>query len=242
LHGGVQNFYYRASRAKASQLNQRLDEVSGFRFADALPGCAHSYLLPVIERELDSIPWQRSEKRIVDVGCGNGSVAGFLQKKGYSVVGVDASIEGIGLATRQYPDVSFVHGSVYDNLSSTMGRFPVAICLEVIEHLYAPRLLVKTLADLLEPGGKLILSTPYHGYFKNVALALSGKMDQHFTALWDHGHIKFWSPQTLTTIFREGLFEDIRIHRVGRIPPLAKSMVMVATRAGTEPARGAAAG
>ena len=217
-------------------MNQRLDEVSGFRYVDALPGCAHSYLLPVVGQELESIPWKGGVKRLVDVGCGNGSAAGFLQKKGYSVVGVDASAEGISQATRQYPDVSFVQGSIYDNLSSTLGRFSAAICLEVIEHLYAPRVLVKTITDLLEPGGKLILSTPYHGYLKNVALALSGKMDQHFTALWDHGHIKFWSPHTLESLFREGGFEDIRIRRVGRIPPLAKSMVMVATCPGA-PAR-----
>jgi len=145
------------------------------------------------------------------------------------VVGVDASSEGISQATAQYPEVSFVHGSVYDRLSSTMGNFPAAICLEVIEHLYSPRLLVKTLVDVLEPGGTLILSTPYHGYMKNLALAASGRMDEHFTALWDHGHIKFWSPATLTTLFREGGFQNLRIQRVGRIPLLAKSMVLVAT-------------
>jgi hypothetical protein len=37
------------------------------------------------------------------------------------------------------------------------------------------------------------VSTPYHGYHKNLGLALSGKMDAHFTALWEGGHIKFFS-------------------------------------------------
>jgi 2-polyprenyl-6-hydroxyphenyl methylase/3-demethylubiquinone-9 3-methyltransferase len=215
--------------AKGLQLSQQLDEVSGFRYVDARPGCAHSYLLPIVERELESMPWPASGKRVVDVGCGNGSVAGLLHQQGYAVVGIDASSEGVAHAKAQFPGVSFTQASVYDDLASTLGRFPAAICLEVIEHLYAPRDLVKTLAGLLEPGGRLILSTPYHGYLKNVALAVSGKMDQHFTALWDHGHIKFWSPATLASLFRERGFEDIRIRRVGRIAPLAKSMVMVAT-------------
>lgn len=212
-------------------MSQQLGEVSGFRYENARPGCAHSYLIPLVTRELESHPW-RGDKRVIDVGCGNGSVAGLLHGQGYDVVGVDASVEGIRRATHEHPDVRFVHGSVYDDLSSTLGRFPVAICLEVIEHLYSPRLLVKSLRDLLEPGGKLILSTPYHGYLKNIALALSGKMDQHFTALWDHGHIKFWSVATLTSLFREGGFENIVIHRAGRIAPLAKSMVLVATSLG----------
>ena len=79
-------------------------------------------------------------------------------------------------------------------------------------------------------GGTAILSTPYHGYWKNLALALSGQMDRHFTALWDHGHIKFWSMRTLTILLEAAGFHDIRFERVGRIPPLAKAMIAVARR------------
>lgn len=45
-----------------------------------------------------------------------------------------------------------------------------------------------------------------------------------------HGHIKFWSFLTLGTLLREAGFTDIRFLRVGRIPPLAKSMIAVARR------------
>jgi hypothetical protein len=79
-------------------------------------------------------------------------------------------------------------------------------------------------------GGNAILSTPYHGYWKNLAMALSGKMDAHFTALWDHGHIKFWSIRTLSILLEEVGFRDLQFERVGRIPPLAKSMIAVAQR------------
>jgi 2-polyprenyl-6-hydroxyphenyl methylase/3-demethylubiquinone-9 3-methyltransferase len=81
-------------------------------------------------------------------------------------------------------------------------------------------------------GGTAILSTPYHGYWKNLAMALTGKMDAHFTALWDHGHIKFWSVRTLTLLLEEAGFRDIHFERVGRIPPLAKAMIAVARRPG----------
>jgi len=61
-------------------------------------------------------------------------------------------------------------------------------------------------------------------------MALSGKMDAHFTALWDHGHIKFWSIRTLSILLEEVGFRDLQFERVGRIPPLAKSMIAVAQR------------
>jgi 2-polyprenyl-6-hydroxyphenyl methylase/3-demethylubiquinone-9 3-methyltransferase len=83
---------------------------------------------------------------------------------------------------------------------------------------------------LLEPGGLLIASTPFHGYWKNLALALTGKMDRHFTALWDHGHIKFWSEDTFRRLLEEAGFQDVRFQRVGRIPPLAKSMIAIARK------------
>jgi len=63
-------------------------------------------------------------------------------------------------------------------------------------------------------------------------MALSGKTDAHFTALWDHGHIKFWSVRTLGELLGEVGFSDVRFERVGRIPPLAKSMIALARRPG----------
>lgn len=76
-----------------------------------------------------------------------------------------------------------------------------------------------------------IISTPYHGYLKNLALAATGKMNAHFTALWDHGHIKFWSIPTLTQLLRERGFTNIRSRCVGRIPAIARSMIAVPQKA-----------
>lgn len=61
-------------------------------------------------------------------------------------------------------------------------------------------------------------------------MSVHGKREAHFTALWDHGHIKFWSIRTLSTLLREAGFVDIRFERVGRVPALAKSMIAIARR------------
>ena len=124
------------------------------------------------------------------------------------------------MANARYPHLKLYLGSAYDDLAARYGRFPVVTSLEVVEHVYSPRQYAATLFDLLEPGGVAFISTPYHGYWKNLALALSGKMDAHFTALWDHGHIKFWSVRTLRQLLQEAGFTEIRFLRVGRIPPL----------------------
>jgi 2-polyprenyl-3-methyl-5-hydroxy-6-metoxy-1,4-benzoquinol methylase len=120
--------------------------------------------------------------------------------------------------------------SSYDDLATKFGRFPLVVSLEVVEHTYDPRQYARTLYALVEPGGIAIISTPYHGYFKNLVLALTGQLDKHFTALCDGGHIKFFSIATLGRLFTEAGFMDIRFILVGRIPTLAKSMVAVARK------------
>lgn len=60
-------------------------------------------------------------------------------------------------------------------------------------------------------------------------MALTGKMDGHFTALWDGGHIKFWSRKTLTTLLAKHGFEVMEFRGCGRFPYLWKSMFIRAS-------------
>jgi 2-polyprenyl-6-hydroxyphenyl methylase/3-demethylubiquinone-9 3-methyltransferase len=110
------------------------------------------------------------------------------------------------------------------------GGFDAAVSTEVIEHLYAPHLLPRFAHALVRPGGHLVLTTPYHGYWKNLALSLFDKWDHHHTALWHGGHIKFFSRRTLTRLLTENGWQVRRFRGIGRLPGLWKSMLLVAQR------------
>lgn len=207
-----------------------IDNNSFYRYSDNELNHSHSFLLPSVLKELDDLSHQIHDLRIFDLGCGNGSVACEIANRGWRVIGVDPSVEGIAVAKLNSANVNLFQGSAYDNLPNQYGLFPVVISLEVVEHLYSPRKWASTMFALLEKNGTAIISTPYHGYFKNLAIAVTGKMDAHFTALWDHGHIKFWSQATLKKLLLEAGFVDIRFIRVGRIAPLAKSMIVIAKK------------
>lgn len=199
-------------------------------WGDAAHACSHRYLLPAVERVLSGLALPQGRRRLFDLGCGNGSAAAALHALGYEVTGVDPSPSGIAQARAAHPSLALAVGSTDDDLAAIHGRFPVVVSLEVVEHVYAPRRFAKRAWELLEDGGTAIISTPYHGYWKNLALAVTGRMDSHFTALWDHGHIKFFSPTTLWALLAEAGFVDVQIVRVGRIPPLARSMIAIARR------------
>lgn len=189
-------------------------------------GYSSAYLLAPLLRRLGALPG----RRIFEVGCGNGALANRLTALGYSVTGIDPSERGIALANAAFPGIKLFAGDAYDPLADRFGTFPIVLMLEVIEHVYLPHNVIATCRALLEPGGALVLSTPYHGWLKNVAVAVSGKFDHHVHSLQDGGHIKFWSVATMTELLRRGGFNNIQLARIGRVPALAKTMLVTAVR------------
>jgi 2-polyprenyl-3-methyl-5-hydroxy-6-metoxy-1,4-benzoquinol methylase len=198
-----------------------------YGFASAEPPGSARYLTPHILR----ICRRLSAGRVLDVGSGNGALCGALSTAGFDVVGCDPSEDGVSVARAAYPHLSFHRLGVYDDPAAVGRRdFDVVVSTEVIEHLYLPRALPRFAAQVLASGGHLVLTTPYHGYVKNLALAASGKLDGHFTALWDGGHIKFWSRATLSTLLSEEGYNVTGFGAAGRVPYLWKSMILIAQR------------
>jgi 2-polyprenyl-3-methyl-5-hydroxy-6-metoxy-1,4-benzoquinol methylase len=183
-----------------------------------------SYLWP---RAIPILSGLKSGASILDAGCGNGLFAKELCDRGFRVCGIDAEASGIELARKNAPSASFTMGSIYDDLRGLGGApFDAIVSLEVIEHLHRPRLFVDRAFECIKPGGLFVLSTPYHGYLKNLVLAAAGKMDWHYTALWEGGHVKFWSRNTLTELGERAGFRPVGFAGAGRMPWMWKSMVL----------------
>jgi 2-polyprenyl-3-methyl-5-hydroxy-6-metoxy-1,4-benzoquinol methylase len=207
-----------------------LENISGYKWGNTQPSHTQNYLFPKILRILNELRKKAGTNKIFEVGCGNGAFGIELIKCGFDVCGVDPSIEGIEQIKKTNAQLNFSVGSCYDPLHEQYGQFPIVISLEVIEHVYSPRKFARCIYLLLESGGTAIISTPYHGYVKNLILAITGKMDEHFTSLWDHGHIKFWSEYTLKILLEEAGFINIRFEKAGRFGPVSKSMIAIAKK------------
>jgi 2-polyprenyl-3-methyl-5-hydroxy-6-metoxy-1,4-benzoquinol methylase len=205
------------------------EHVENYGWATAEGPHSCDYIAPKILDVLAGL----DAKRVLDLGAGNGHLCSELAAAGYEVVGVEYDREGVEIARQAHPEVPFYQYGVEDDpreLMALQQPFDAVVSTEVIEHLFSPHLLPIYAAGTLRNGGYLVLTTPFHGYWKNLALSLLDKWDLHHTALWHGGHIKFWSRRTLTQLVERHGFRVVHFTGVGRVPHLWKSMVLVAQR------------
>jgi SAM-dependent methyltransferase len=110
----------------------------------------YEFALPLVEN-----------RRVLDVGCGEGYGAALLAERAAAVVGVDYSPVAVEHAASTYkrPNLTF-HVADATALPHELTGFDVVTCFEVIEHITKASELVHDLRRRLRPGGILVLSTP----------------------------------------------------------------------------------
>ena len=182
----------------------------------------HDALLTMLNKDTNSC--------ILDLGCGNGHLVSYLVKQGHDAYGTDASENGIAIAKKEYPGRFFLQDLSTDKLPVELQKlkFDTIVSTEVIEHLYNPDGFIEFCKNVLQKHGELIISTPYHGYWKNLLLAILDKWDSHHDPTWHGGHIKFWSKKTLTKLLTDKGFTVTEFKGCGRAPYFWKSMIIKA--------------
>ena len=168
-------------------------------------------------------------KDICDIGCGNGYIASRLASLGYNVTGVDASRTGIELArkNRLSGNLKFICSRIDADLVAFLSdnKFDLVLSSDVIEHLYRPADLIEAASSILKPYGHIVIGTPYHGYIKNLMIAILNKWDAHHTVAREGGHIKFFSVNTLRVLLQKYGYTNIAFCYYGRAPLLWKNMI-----------------
>ena len=157
--------------------NARDGEHIEYMWGSDAPAHNHSYLAPALLGVLG----QGEGRRLLDLGCGNGSLTAKYAQAGFNVSGADSSASGIKQAAAANPEIDFrAHDISVPLPQDWTSAFDVIVAAEVIEHLFLPRTLFARAREGLAPGGGLVLSTPFHGYWKNLALAATNQYDAHW--------------------------------------------------------------
>lgn len=109
--------------------------------------------------------------RTFDAGCGNGGFSIYAARCGNAVLAASFS-EREQQDARRRADALGVNGIEFRILDlreieahrASLGAFAQIICFETIEHVSDDEGLVRSLAQMLEPGGQLLLTTPFDGH------------------------------------------------------------------------------
>lgn len=101
--------------------------------------------------------------KLLDIGCGGGLLCEPMARLGFEVTGVDASARNIGTARAhaepQALPISYRAATAEQLLAEGGGPFDVILNMEVVEHVSDPRAYLQTCAQLISPGGLMIIAT-----------------------------------------------------------------------------------
>lgn len=98
--------------------------------------------------------------RVLDIGCGTGSIPQTLGLAGYKVTAVDLDLETI-IECRQnnrLTNVEYITANA--EIMELNKKFDVAICSEIIEHAKNPEAIMQNMYEHIEDDGVFIVSSP----------------------------------------------------------------------------------
>lgn len=139
--------------------------------------------------------------RLLDVGCGGGLVAEPMRRLGADVVAIDAAARNVKTAIvhadQQNLAIDYRIGAVEDLVAAGEAPFDIVLNLEVVEHVADPSAFLARSADLVKPGGMMIVAT-INRTLKALAFA---KIGAEYVLRWlprgTHDPAKFLRPEEI---------------------------------------------
>jgi 2-polyprenyl-3-methyl-5-hydroxy-6-metoxy-1,4-benzoquinol methylase len=160
--------------------------------------------------------------RVLDVGCGPGTMIGSLAGERESV-GTDLSTRQVDYAQATYgTDRCRFYARTPAGLPEDEGPFDAVTLVELIEHL-DPVVVEATIDEALErlrPGGKLILTTPN---FRSAWPLIEAAINRVSEVTYDFQHINKFHRARLADLLRSHGLESVRVEPYLFMAPFAAS-------------------
>ena len=164
----------------------------------------------------------RPGERVLDLGAGDGAFAAELRAAGCEVVAVEVAQEAIRRARARVPGLDVRAAEEGAELPLGEDAVDVVWAGEVLEHVADVVGLLAEVRRVLRWGGRLLVTTPYHGRVALAALALRGGIDAHFDPRADH--LRFFTAGTLRAVLGDAGFARVEVHAVGGVPLLRRAL------------------
>ncbi len=146
--------------------------------------------------------------RLLDVGCAYGYFVELALRAGFDAYGIDPSSHAAAKAKAR------LNGRIQEGTIGSVkfsdNHFDIITMLDVVEHLSDPRADLRRAAELLAPGGRVLIAT---GDTESLAARLLGR---RWTFYIPPQHLYFFNRKNFTTLLLESGLEPMRWFRVGK--------------------------
>jgi ubiquinone/menaquinone biosynthesis C-methylase UbiE len=129
--------------------------------------------------------------KVLEIGCGIGTVVFELSQKGYDATGTDISGEAIAYGQKKYGDIH-LEVQAAETLPYEDGSFDVVLSFDLFEHIARIDRHVSEVGRVLRPGGYYLFQTPnrYSNIIYEVLWTRSLQWRKYHPSLHSPGQLK----------------------------------------------------
>lgn len=153
-------------------------------------------------------------KTVLDIGCGGGVLSEGMAKAGAIVTGLDVEVDAIQSATLHAKaeglSIQYLCQPVEQYVGDT-HLFDVITCMEMLEHVADPQLVIHHAARLLKPQGWLLLSTINRTIKAYAVVIIAAEYLLNIIPRQTHDYDKLIKPSELSAMVRAEGFETVSI-------------------------------
>lgn len=160
--------------------------------------------------------------KILDIGCGGGLFLSLLKQAGAQVTGIELSDSRAQYARTKHDLEIDKHPIESDSWQNGYASHFDAVTLwDVIEHVNYPQQTLQSAANVLKPGGLLLIDTPcrdsfYHQFGEFTYRLTHGRYPTFLNAIYSShlfGHKQIFSTTEMKKLFESVGFEVIDLHK-----------------------------
>ena len=176
---------------------------------------------------IETVESAGARPRVLDLGCGDGRIAGLLAARGAEVTGVDPSETALERARAAHPDLAFMLPANDGTIPLADGSFDVALAVNVLEHVADTQRLMSEVRRVLAPGGRLAIAVPYHGRVAGAWTALRSFEREHDPL---EPTLRFYTRRSLAALLAEFGYGEVELAAAGRWPLFRRTLLARARR------------
>nr|WP_281722827.1 class I SAM-dependent methyltransferase [Nitrosomonas nitrosa] len=162
-----------------------------------------------------------SSKRVLELGCGPGSITKQLMQHGQCrVTAIELDPEAISKVAPYCEAImqADLNSAEWPQLLDGTERFDVVVAADVLEHLYDPWTALKRMTHFVSTTGYLVISLPHVGHAAVVSCLINGDFEYRDWGLLDRTHIRFFCLKNIEELFAQAGLKIIEVKYVVKPP------------------------